>query len=530
MLDRSPSANRGLDFDQQHLAAVGPAVSLRFDQIMGRAGPAKVFLWKMLLFVAAAAELTVYLNRPEYGVACGIILLPTLILLSAWNSHSENRLPIFPMFILQQAILLALPLVVGADATNRYSATVTQTSAIIYAGFCFSLLIGFQFGISISRGKPSRYPFDLPAGEGGAARLLKIGLLILSIACLSKVLTFTGLIWNVFHGSWGSAYPLYRTVESAATLGGCFLAAYAIGAGARSTTRSNIFWLLVAFDILLGMSGLLMSAAMMTSASVAFGLTAGSRRIPWKFLIILSLFVCLLQEGKSEMRYLYRGLSPKKALPHEPVAKLLSLPSFYMEWISLSMHNILAPELQVTARGQNSQMLVNRLDNLANLNSVTQQLLLGKPVFGVASYTMIPKLTIPRFLWPNKPRTHITQVLFNLHFERQRNMKETERTYISIGLLAECVGSLGMVRGPLFVGLAIGFLIGWLERIAQYKQILSIDGMMVLVVVLGIALSFEMTAAVLVAALFQQVTAVFGGCLLLAGRAKPQPSVSIRPA
>ena len=359
---------------------------------------------------------------------------------------------------------------------------------------------------------------------------MKIGVLILSISCFSKVMTFTGLIWNVFHGSWGSAYPLYRTAESAATLGGCFLAAYAIGAGARSTIRANFFWLLVGFDILLGMSGLLMSAAMMTSASVTFGMVAGSRRMPWKFLIVLSLFVCLLQEGKSEMRYLYRGLSPKKAFPHEPVAKLLSLPSFYMEWISLSLHNILAPEMQVTARGQNSQMLLSRLDNMSNLNSVTQQLLLGKPVFGVASYTMIPKLTIPRFLWPSKPRTHITQVLFNLHFERQRNVKETERTYISIGLLAECVGSLGMVRGPLFVGLAIGFLIGWLERIAQYKQILSIDGMMVLVIVLGIALSFEMTAAVLVAALFQQVTAVFGGCLLLAGRAKPTASVSIRPA
>ena len=128
---------------------------------------------------------------------------------------------------------------------------------------------------------------------------------------------------------------------------------------------------------------------------------------------------------------------------------------------------------------------------------------------------MIPMLAIPRFLWPGKPRTHEAQVQFNLHFGRQKNEKETYQTYIAIGLLPEAVGNFGFFLGPVLIGTSLGFGTGWLERAALRKQVVSLEGMLIFAVTSHLALSFEMSAAVLVTATFQIVVAVVGGYVLL---------------
>ena len=63
---------------------------------------------------------------------------------------------------------------------------------------------------------------------------------------------------------------------------------------------------------------------------------------------------------------------------------------------------------------------------------------------------MIPEVLLPRFLNPNKIRSHEGQESLNLHFGRQLSVEDTERTYIAWGFLAEGLAT-GSTAGPVIM-------------------------------------------------------------------------------
>ncbi len=191
---------------------------------------------------------------------------------------------------------------------------------------------------------------------------------------------------------------------------------------------------------------------------------------------------------------------------------LRGLPAFYGEWIESSWSKITDSQDAIGEQESEGQSLFHRVNNLQNLLFVTRALDDYQiPTLEGLGYAQLPTIFVPRALWPEKPRTHEGQVMLNLHFRRQRDVRATEGTYIAWGLLPEAIGNFGLWGGPVFLGIVLGFACGTIEKWSVRKNLFSIEGISACILLIYAAISFEMSAGVLIAMLFQTFVVVVAG-------------------
>jgi hypothetical protein len=139
------------------------------------------------------------------------------------------------------------------------------------------------------------------------------------------------------------------------------------------------------------------------------------------------------------------------------------------------------------------------------------------PPLGGDTYTIIPKLLVPRLLWPGKPRTHEGQVQLNTHF-RLQSERETWTTYIAWGLLAEAYANFGPIMGPLFLGAVLGLVLTSIEVWSGNYPLMSLRGAIAAAVMLQTINSYEMTAAIYVTSTGQLLVTVLAAMIVLSRR------------
>jgi len=338
---------------------------------------------------------------------------------------------------------------------------------------------------------------------------------LLCLAMAFQLGNITGFTSKLLPGGAANLMPVLTAFAGAASSLGAFFGGLSV---ARHPFRAGalVFWALLAANFFLTISGLLLYGACGIVFACAMGLGFGARRVPWVFLLVSILLVGFLNEGKSVMRGIY--WDPESGVSR---ASLSQLPEFYYEWSQASLYLY---QLSASGNTQSSalasdvagQSLVDRLDNFQNLTFIVDTFESGssRPLYG-KTYTLIPALLIPRFFWPDKPRTHEGQVMLNLNFGRQSSEEETFNTYIAWGLLPEAVGNFGCVGGACFLGLLAGFGCGLLETWSARKRVLSVEGLVAIALLLALAVSYEMVASVFVTATFQLLVAVIILGLLL---------------
>jgi hypothetical protein len=269
-----------------------------------------------------------------------------------------------------------------------------------------------------------------------------------------------------------------------------------------------LFWGLLTLNCLIGASGYLLSVPATVIAAAALGLFWGTGRIPWRFLIIVVAVLSFLNLGKFTMRERYWQEDEGRYRQ----IQLTELPSHYLEWAEASMAMLNAAE-RPEAFGRpgvpsGRQTLLERINNLQNLLFVISAIETDHTsTLGGATYTLIPKLLVPRVLWPEKPRTHEGQVMLNVHFGRQ-DLNSTFTAYVAWGLLAEAYGNFGPVVGALALGLTLGILCAWIENSSARKLLMSAEGFICFTLLLTIVSSFEMVASVLVTTVFQTLVLI----------------------
>ncbi len=245
-------------------------------------------------------------------------------------------------------------------------------------------------------------------------------------------------------------------------------------------------------------------------AAVAIGLFWGSGKVPWRFLAAVFVLLSFFSIGKYAMRARYWRTDEGEAVAFS--VSVADYPSFYAEWAQTSLDETLgngSKEVISKATDEKttieSHSLLDRVNNLQNLLFVIEAVETRHiPVLAGATYTLVPKLLIPRILWPDKPRTHEGQVMLNVHFGRQ-DLTSTFQTYVAWGLLAEAYGNFGPIAGCLILGLALGAGLAWIENFTARKLVISLEGLVAFVIFLSLANSFEMVASVLVTSIEQAI-------------------------
>ncbi|QJE94291.1 hypothetical protein [Luteolibacter luteus] len=466
----------------------------------------------LVLGVAAATRLIV--TKPDFVLPFLIIAAPALAALYLWTSTRNHGLPLLPIFILQQALVYGLPLMIDHPGLKFVKLEVIQTSALGVGLFILCCLGGWFLGKSSVSARPSRYDLIVSSGKQALDRCLGISLSLLTICLCFHLSVRTGFIYEILPGI-ERFYSVMRTFANASGALGALFGGLAIGSK-PSVARAWIFWILFASIFLLSVADVLLSGAAGLVLSTAIGLTLGKQKAPLKFLLMTFAVVGFLNQGKFTLREKYWSDDSNTTR-----MTLTELPSLYMEWADASLAAFLGDKVSSglakdSDKEGDGQSFLERVNNLQNMTYVVECFKErgAKPMMG-ETYALIPPLFVPRILWKDKPRTHEGQVRLNLHFGRQSTVEQTEKTYVAWGLLPEAVGNFGPTGGPVILGLALGTAMGWLETVSRRKRVFSVEGMALAGALLLTATSYEQVASVFLTALFQFVmAAVVGGSLL----------------
>ncbi|MEM9018902.1 MAG: hypothetical protein AAGC68_17975, partial [Verrucomicrobiota bacterium] len=421
------------------------------------------------------------------------------------------------LFLLQQGVIYAMPLVVGDENLAKISSGSMAISGATVGLLFAAATAGFHGARSTGAPpRPSRWSFYLRGSSLQRKKAIDLCLTLLASSLAFHLATRSGLLYEMLPGKLWSLFPVLRAGSDAASMFGALIGGIYLSSPSMRA-RSVAFWAMLLGIFFLSISDVLLSAATGLILATAVGLALGRSRFPWAFFLAAFCLLGFLNQGKFMVREKY--WDPES---HSTHLKISELPSFYLDWASTSLDQLIGSEPENPARPDfqrirteakpDGQSLLDRIDNFQILNFAVDSIRVDdKPVLMGKTYGLIPPLLIPRFLWPDKPRTHEGQVILNLHFERQQSREETEKTYIAWGLLPESIGNFGPFGGPIIFGLAIGWLFGFLERFSYRKELFSIEGLLLIAFLLKVVTSFEMVSSVFVTSTFQFLVIVAVG-------------------
>jgi hypothetical protein len=470
------------------------------------------FLLLALFFGLGGASLLY--TRLEWLPAYLLTLLPTLWGVRLWSKSRRTGLPLLPLFLIQQAVVYAVPLVVGNESLLDVRSQVITASGLGVGVFLLCCIAGWRLTVNSGTSRPSKANLELPGGGAAIDRCLTLAFLLLGLNLAFQLALRADLIYKILPTPLHGTFPIIRNSAGAAGMLGAFFGGLAIGDRPDSLRRWG-YWALLLAIFFLSVGDVLISAASGLVLSAAVGLALGKQRVPFGFLLMAIGLVGFLNQGKFDMRNRYWS-----AESNFSSVSLRGLPAFYGEWAVASAGRLFASETPggavVSIHEGGGQSILERVNNMQNmvfvlraLESPENLLLMGQ------TYTLIPSLFVPRFLWAEKPRTHVGQNLLNLHFGRQTSVEQTEKTYIAWGLLPEAVGNFGNWFGPPLLGLLLGASMGWLERISRAKRLFSVEGMVLGGLLLVSVGSYEMVASVFLTSMFQFLVVVTVGGFFL---------------
>lgn len=426
-----------------------------------------------------------------------------LFMIAVWQRGPRHGIPVILILALQTFLVFALPLIVGNESVEAFSAQAIDQATTEVLVYCFMLTVGWSVGIrKLSPRRIKLHPFQF-LEEDSTNKVVKFGFSLLFGALLVQVAMVAGWMTVIFNALPPGADSVFRTLTQATALGGGLLGGFVIGSGAVSPLLRAIFWIGFAVLYTFLISGYLLSSATGFMCATALGLLIGKRMVPVVFIVLMAAVSSFFNLTKFDMRLRYWG--PDAEYVEQNLA---ILPERLGEWIELSTTAILEPEIHEANRSQEDQLLADRVNNLSILLYV-QEAVRGRniPVLDGATYSLVPKLLIPRVFWAAKPRAHEGQAMLNVHFEKQ-TLEQTFLTYIAWGFLAEAYGNFGPFWGASILGICLGYLIGRFEAWTRPFPIRSLECFLALAFMIQIGTSMEMVASVFITSTFQLIVAV----------------------
>jgi len=456
-----------------------------------------VSLWTMMM-VAGALQL--FWNGAVYALPFAIVAAASLIPLTIWKKNTKGGLPFLLFFLIQQGVVYLMPLYISNSTLFQYTPEVVMTSALGIALFLALLPLGWSMGIHQAHPRPSRLNISGDDRENAHVLAMRIAMALLSVALMVELIPF---FVNL-----GGVMPILSAGASAAATLGAMLGGYAIGVSGKN---KPMFWGLIVILFFIAIHDILLSAASSFVVAAMIGIALGAKKIPWKLIIIVFSALSFLSAGKVVMR---ERFWTKKS--NSTGVSLIGLPDFYSDWCQVSLAALQGKTDQSTqtailVKEENSQSFAERINNFQNMayvvNAQDKQHI--SPLYG-ATYALIPPLFMPRIFWPTKPRAHAGQDLLNIHFERQREI-DTEFTFIAWGLFPEAVGNFGIWGGAAFLGILMGYLLGYLETWSRLKELFSVEGLILLGFWLKLMVSYEMVSSVFLTSTFQMLVVIAAG-------------------
>ncbi len=433
-------------------------------------------------------------------IGATLLIFSCLLPCYLWAKRIALGLPFYPLFALMHILFYAFPLITGHELTAQYSEGARFSAAFWISFAIISGTIVWLYFVNKPQ-IPARHvlAFQLPRGK---KHLLDF--------CIT--LAFTGVVVVMiilnhrFFESIRNSVPvgfisLIRISSGAVSFLCIFIGFLRIGLGEMGLVLKIIFCSVFAIYIIDQMAGLILMSAALLCIPAIIGFALGSQKIPFllisAFIVIFSFF----NLSKAEMRYLFWEQTSQAG---ERVF-VSQYDDLFAEWFNQSWSVFTTGEPTFYHPDVDSVSIVDRASLMhIYLIPATQSPQTFDYMWG-QTYTVIPRLLIPRVLYPEKPFAHEGQVLLNIHYGLQ-DRQTALRTFLAWGLLPEANANYGPL-GVVGICVLVGLLMGWLSQWTMNVPIISYRNL-VGAVTLFTLVDTETVGSLLVTSLFQSLVIV----------------------
>jgi hypothetical protein len=455
------------------VAAPGIAELTVSDAMRGVRRGAAVVKSATTAILALATGWAMFNHGTVYGVAAFLVLGATLMPVLLWyRTRTAPTLPFAAVYGVMSAIWYGFPIVVGNEQLSAYSEDEVLFAAAEVA--LHMLTIVATGSIELRRPVPPKQIRMLnlsSSHEGPLTAMLLCGLAALTLWEYSM---FSGSASALLNCLPPGSLNIVRTIATAGACGCCLLLAIRI-ADERRSAAATVFWLLWSAFFLIRAASLLLSSLVTVVAATALGLALGGRRVPWRFVLTATIVIAAMNRAKFDMRERYWA-----EFGGQPSNSLMEI---YSSWTSVSVERLfnswgsLGSDPGASSLDGTGQPLSHRLSNLQMLLLAQRGIHRGIPPLLGRTYTHGFVLLIPRVLWPEKPRSHASQIELNLHFGVQTE-EQTFHTYIAWGILPEAYANFGPFVGSIASGILIGMFFAWIGRLSADRPVAALSSIL----------------------------------------------------
>jgi hypothetical protein len=442
------------------------------------------------LFVTASGLLVLGLGYLAYTantddpvhVVLGLVMfalscIPSLL----WARAGGSRFPVFETILILCANAYALPVLNAREQLAGYSEGVITRASITVILYQLSAIITY----TAIRGFPGRSPFWRESLISNRVEKLMVYGQVLSCAYVA-ISTFSSWIPPAFES-------VLRAVFYGISILCTFVSAQRWGRGELNQTEKMVLLGTMVPQMLMMSIGLILISAISQIGIAILGYLCGSKRIPWLALIIVFPIVAILHTGKTRMREKYWE-------PFAPQPTFSQLPAYFAEWVDFG--------LQPTSGGKTvSQKMLERTSLMHLLCLIIDNTPERQDYLYGATYRHVLPQLIPRFFWPEKPRSHVATYELGIYYGLQRE-EDTNTTTIAFGLLTEAYANFGLA-GAILLGLFWGVTLKKLQIWSTFSPMFSFAGLL-MVLLTAWAFNAELTMAAWVSSLEQAMIMLLG--------------------
>jgi len=460
--------------------------------------------WSVVITYIAYALLNIDVASVHALIGGVLVAILAFVPVYLWCIGKLPGLPIFPAAALAYSWTFALPLITNQRQIALYEASAKLEAALTAALFLLVGTVVYSLVVRLAYQPPVKY-LAIPRTYPNAVYLMSI------ILCSVYQMALTAQVFNIPRDFIGVANAAYLTASTFSV----FILAHRWGQGGLGKPVKVVF---VAAYLALTMATLtsLYLVGAMTIIAITIGAyTIGRSKLPVVLTVLCVALLGFLHIGKANMRLIYWRVS------HEGIT-IFDYPTFYLNWADSGLSAVSAifrPE----AEEEGSSMGLHERVSLAQMTLLVQsQSPEPVPFLMGQTYTIIPRLLLPRFVNPDKATTHEGTYILSIAYGLQTR-EESTTTTIAFGFLAEAYANFGFV-GVVGLGFVIGASFGIAARWGRGVPLTSLRGLASLLVLFA-AIQNEHTAAVSIATLVQTFAILLLFAVLLM---KPERRVPTR--
>jgi hypothetical protein len=277
-----------------------------------------------------------------------------------------------------------------------------------------------------------------------------------------------------------------------------FVSAQRWGRGEMNSTEKVVMLVTIIPQLIVMSVDLVLISAICQLGIALLGYLSGGKRIPWLAIAIAFPILAILHTGKTRMREIYWQEGASRPTTTQ-------LPAYFSEWVDYGLQPT-SGDKTVSQKMLERTSLMHLLCLIIDNTPERQDYLYG------ATYRHVLPQLIPRFFWPEKPRSHVATYELGIYYGLQRE-EDTASTTIAFGLVTEAYANFGLF-GAVLLGSFWGFTLKKLQIWSTFSPMFSFAGLL-MVLLTAWAFNSEMTMAAWVSSLEQAVIMVIGLPLLI---------------